>query len=260
MALVRWECEDRVGTVWLDDARRRNALSSELVEETVGALGSLADRKARVVILRGPAGSKVWSAGHDIRELPRLGREPLGWSDSLRVLIRAVQENPCPVIARIEGSVWGGACELAMACDLAIATPEVTFAITPARLGIPYNLTGLLTLMNALPLPIAKEMLFTARPIDAARALALGVLNRVVPAEEIDAVVLDLARAIAANSPRSIAVIKEELRLLASARSISPETFERMQGLRRTVYDSPDYQEGQRAFFEKRPPEFLDPP
>ncbi|MFO0958467.1 MAG: enoyl-CoA hydratase-related protein [Isosphaeraceae bacterium] len=76
--------------------------------------------------------------------------------------------------------------------------------------------------MNALPLPIAKEMLFTARPIDAARALALGVLNRVVPAEEIDAVVLDLARAIAANSPRSIAVIKEELRLLASARSISP--------------------------------------
>ncbi|MFO0958466.1 MAG: enoyl-CoA hydratase-related protein [Isosphaeraceae bacterium] len=80
--------------------------------------------------------------GHDIRELPRLGRELLGWSDSLRVLIRAVQENPCPVIARIEGSVWGGACELAMACDLAIATPEVTFAITPARLGIPYNLTG----------------------------------------------------------------------------------------------------------------------
>jgi len=105
-------------------------------------------------------------------------------------------------------------------------------------------------------LPVAKEMLFTAQPIPAAQALNLGVINYIKPVEDIESFVYGLATHVVANSPLSIAVMKEELRLLASAHAITPELFERMQGLRRIVYDSHDYQEGLNAFREKRKPAF----
>ena len=152
--------------------------------------------------------------------------------------------------------MWGGACEVAMSCDILVATPETTFAITPAKLGIPYNLSGLLTLINALPLPVAKEMLFTAQPIPATQALNLGMVNYLQPAEEIEAFVYQLAARICRNAPLSVALMKEEVRLLTSAHAITPELFEQIQRLRRIVYDSHDYREGLNAFREKRRPEF----
>lgn len=185
-----------------------------------------------------------------------MGRDPLGWDDPLRVLVRAVEAFPAPVIALLEGSVWGGACEFVMACDLMIATPDVTFAITPAKLGVPYNISGMQTFLNAVPLPLVKEMLFTAQPIAADRALRHGMINHVVPAGEILAFTLSLAETMAANAPLSIQVMKEELRLLASADSITPLMFEQVQGLRRKAYDSRDYEEGQRALSERRKPVF----
>ena len=174
----------------------------------------------------------------------------------MRVVVRALQEFPAPVIALIEGGVWGGGCEVAMACDILVATPEATFAITPAKLGLPYNLSGVLTLLNAVPLPVAKEMLFTAQPIPMSQALNLGIINYIKSAEEIEPFVYGMARQIVANAPLSIAVMKEELRLLASAHAITPELFEKIQGLRRVVYDSRDYEEGLAAFREKRKPRF----
>ena len=110
--------------------------------------------------------------------------------------------------------------------------------------------------MNAIPLPVAKEMLFTAQPIPAAQAHNLGIVNHIKPADEIEAFVYETARQIVANAPLSVSVMKEELRLLAGARSITPELFERIQGLRRIVYDSRDYQEGLNAIREKRKPRF----
>jgi methylmalonyl-CoA decarboxylase len=99
-------------------------------------------------------------------------------------------------------------------------------------------------------------MLFTAQPIAADRALRLGMINHVVPAGEIEAFTLSLAETMAANAPLSISVMKEELRLLASAHSITPLMFEQVQGLRRKAYDSEDYEEGQRALSERRKPVF----
>jgi methylmalonyl-CoA decarboxylase len=256
MSLILSESKDAIGTIVLNHVAKRNALSEVLICEVTAALDRFLEQQVRAVVLRAPAGSKVWCAGHDIDELPDSGRDPLGWSDSLRVLVRAVQEFPAPVIALIEGGVWGGGCEVAMACDILVGTPDITFAITPAKLGLPYNLSGVLTLMNAIPLPVAKEMLFTAQPIPAAQALNLGVVNYIVPGAEIEAFVYAIARQIVANAPLSVAVMKEELRLLASARSITPELFERIQGLRRIVYDSRDYQEGLNAFRAKRKPQF----
>jgi methylmalonyl-CoA decarboxylase len=210
-----------------------------------------------VVVLRARPGVKVWSAGHDIDELPEGHRDPLGWDDPLPYLVRAIEECPAPVIAMVEGGVWGGACELVLACDLIVAAPSATFAVTPARLGVPYSVSGMLTFMNACSLRIAKEMAFTARPITADRAERLGIVNHTVPADRFEGFTYDLARQIADNAPLAVAVMKEQLRMLAGAHSMTPRRFERVQGLRRVVYDSEDYAEGIRAFREKRSPRFL---
>lgn len=256
MPLLITELRDDIGTVTLNHDAKRNALSEALVGELIAALDDFQARSARVAVLRARPGAKVWSAGHDVTELPAGRRDPLGWDDPLRSLIRAIEQFPAPVIAMIEGSVWGGACETVLACDLIVAAPSASFAATPAKLGVPYNVSGMLTFLNAADLRVIKEMVFTARPIDAERAARLGMINHLVPAEELEAFTMDLARTICGNAPLSIAVMKEQLRILAGAHPMSPQGFERVQGLRRQVYDSEDYLEGVRAFLERRKPEF----
>ena len=246
---------ESIGTITLA-APKHNALSATMVGEITAALASLAQQRVRAVILCAQSGAPVWSAGHDVGELPVDGRDPLGWDDPLPQLIREIEEYPAPVIAMIEGTVWGGACEVAFACDLVIATPDTTFAVTPAKLGVPYNVGGMVTFLNAANLRIVKEMAFTAAPLPAMRALALGMINDVVAKDELVDCTMRMARAIAANAPLSIAVMKEQLRILAGARPMSPQGFERVQGLRRLVYDSEDYREGILAFKEKRRPAF----
>jgi methylmalonyl-CoA decarboxylase len=246
-----------IGTLVLDHPEKRNALSRQLVDAVVETLGRFTRERVRVVVLRAPLGTKVWSSGHDVEELPEGGRDPLGWDDPLRYLVRAIEECPAPVIAMIEGGVWGGACEVAFACDLIIAAPNATFAVTPARLGVPYNVSGMLTFLNACSLRVAKEMAFTAKPISAERAERLGIINHLVPIEQLEMFTYEMAREIAENAPLSVSVMKEQLRMLAGAHPMSPRRFERVQGLRRIVYDSADYAEGIRAFKEKRKPRFL---
>jgi len=256
MSLILQEQHDAIGTITLNHQDKRNALSCALIDEVMAALKAFVTAGARAVVLRAAGGVEVWSAGHDVEELPQANRDPLGWDDPLRRLVREIEDTPMPVIAMIEGSVWGGACEAAMACDIVIACETSTFAITPAKLGVPYNLTGLMTFMNAVHLHIVKEMAFTAQPIPAQRAEQLGIVNRVVPAAELEATAYGMAAQIAQNAPLSIAVMKEELNLLANARDLSPLSFERIQALRRVVYNSADYREGIQAFLEKRRPRF----
>ncbi len=255
-AFVACSCSDHIGIVTLQHERRRNALSAALVAQIVAALAELRAQQARAVILRARPGASVFSAGHDVSELPLDGRDPLGWDDPLRHLVREIETHPAPVIAMIEGGVWGGACEAVLACDLVVAAPSATFAVTPARLGVPYNVSGMLTFLNAAGARFVKEMVFTAKPVGAERAERLGLINHVVPADTLEGFTLDLARTIAANAPLSVSVMKEQLRILAGAHPMTPQGFERVQGLRRLVYDSEDYREGVRAFLEKRAPEF----
>lgn len=256
MALVLTETADDVGTLTFNHDEHRNALSKALIEDFLPALDELRAAKVRAVVLRARPDAKVWSAGHDLHELPKTGTDPLAYSDPVERIIRAVQHFPAPVLGMINGGVWGGALELALVCDLLVGTRNATFAITPAKIGVPYNSTGLLHFIHALGMNTVKEMFFTARPIGAERALQLGILNRLVEPGELETVTYELARTIAANSPLSIRVIKEQLRILGNAHSLSPETFERIQSLRQAVFDSHDYQEGTSAILEKRAPLF----
>lgn len=256
MSLVQAEVLDKVGVITLNNTQKLNALSSKLVEDIVEALGNFQKEQVHIVVLRAPEGAKVWSAGHDVKELPLKLRDPLSYYDSLEVLLRTVEEYPGPVIAMVHGSVWGGACDLIMTCDMVIADKTAKFAMTPAKLGVPYNSTGILHFMNRLPINIAKEMFFTAELMSAERALNVGIINHLVEEEELLPFTLNMATTISTRSILSIQVIKEQFRVLSKAYSITPSAFERVQGMRRKVYDSHDYEEAITAFLEKRPAKF----
>jgi len=256
MPLILSSYSDHVGTITFNHTETCNSLSNELLAGLIEVLQLFAGHKARAVIIRALPGAKVWSSGLDVAELPVPGRDPLSYNDPLEQALREIQLFPAPVIAMIEGSVWGGACDLAFICDLAIGCPACSFAITPAKIGVPYNSTGILHFINVVGPRMAREMFFTAKPIDAERALQIGILNHLAPTEELERFCYGMAHQIAENSPLAIAVIKEQLRLLGNSHPLSPETFERIQGLRRKVYDSYDYLEGKNAFMEKRKPVF----
>jgi methylmalonyl-CoA decarboxylase len=210
----------------------------------------------RALVLRSAVNEKVWSAGHDVSELPLADFDPLPYNDPLEKLLRAVKAFPAPVIGMVHGSVWGGACDLIMACDLVFGDETCAFAITPAKLGLPYNTGGLLNFMSRMPLTIAKEMFFTADPISAQRAERVGIINELVPEAELEARVYQIAAAIATRSPHAIRASKEAMNVLSGAAAINPGTYERLQGLRRDVYRGSDYREGIQAFLEKRPAKF----
>lgn len=256
MALVLTQLSDNIGTIIMNNPDHRNVLSSKMVDEILQALEALERGKARVIVIRAYAGAKVWSAGHDVNELPVAGRDPLAYSDPLVTILRSIQASSLPVIAMIEGGVWGGACDLALSCDILIGSPTASITMTPAKIGVPYNASGILHFMGIMGVNIAKEMFFSAQSLSAERAERLGILNHMVPAEELETFTYKMAGSIAHNSPLSIKVIKEQIRLLANAHPLSPHTFERVQGLRRLVYDSSDYAEGINAFLGKRPPVF----
>ncbi len=256
MPLILTDCQAGICTMTFNNGAKRNCLSHALLNEMSAAFHELEQSKVRVVILRAEKGARVWSSGLDITELPEPGRDPLSYNDPIEHVLRTIQHFPAPIMALIEGSVWGGACDLSFTCDIAIGSPTASFAMTPAKVGVPYNSTGIVHFINIVGERMAREMFFTAQPIDAERALRIGILNHLVPSDQIEACTYDMARQITDNSSLSISVIKEQLRILSSSHPLSPDTFERIQGLRRRVYDSRDYCEGKQAFLDKRKPVF----
>jgi methylmalonyl-CoA decarboxylase len=256
MALIQTKDSGNIGTIAFDNYSKRNALSTTLIAETIAALEQFKVTGVRAVVLRSAANEKVWSAGHDVSELPKADIDPLPYSDPLEELLRAVKAFPAPVIGMVHGSVWGGACDLIMSCDLVFGDETCAFAITPAKLGLPYNVAGLLNFLSRVPLAIAKEMFFSADLISAQRAEGVGIINELVPEAKLEARVYALAKTIATRSPQAIRASKEAMHVLSEAVAINPSTYERLQGLRRDVYFGRDYHEGIQAFMEKRAAQF----
>jgi len=248
--------DNGIGIITLNNPHRLNSLSGTVVNLILSALKDFQDKQTRAVILRAYPGAKVFSAGHDLSEIHADGSDPLNYNELFEQLLHAIRKYPVPVIGMIEGSVWGGACDVAATCDILVGTPSSTFAITPAKLGIAYNIAGLSHFSGAIPVHVFKEMLFTANPISAEDAYRIGFLNHLVDPAKLEETTMEIARTIASRAPLDITMLRMEMQKLTSGTSLKPDDYEEIQGMRRTVYRSNDFKEGVQAFFEKRTPVF----
>lgn len=254
MPLTEVVDDGAVRLVTMRHQERRNALSNVMAGEISAAIDSAT---CRVLILRAEPGSTTWSAGHDIDDLPTDGQDPLAWTSPVEHLVRAVRTAPFPVIAAVEGGAWGAACNLAFACDLIVATRTATFAITPARLGVPYHTEGVAQFLGAVPVNVAKEMFFTAQPLRADAPELSGTVNRIADdSEGLTRESMALAQRIASLAPLSIRAIKAEINALTDARSLDGDAFARLTAMRRAAWMSGDFAEGLAAFRERRDPHF----
>ena len=237
--------------VTLNRPEQRNALSTPLMRELTGELERQSARpEVRVVVLRatGPA----FSAGHDLRELiDRSREEEQAIFEVCTRMMETVQRIPQPVIAAVQGVATAAGCQLVATCDLAIASEAATFATPGVRIGL-FCSTPMVAVSRSIGRKRALEMLLTGRPIDAHTAAEWGLVNRVVPAGELDAAALDLASQIASASPLTLKIGKH-----AFYRQIDVDQEEAYRLMSRTMAENAltcDAQEGMSAFLEKRRP------
>jgi enoyl-CoA hydratase len=249
---------DRHGTlavVSITNPAKRNALDPELLFELARVLDELARlRETRAVVLRG-AGEKLFSSGYDIGAI-RGGAADEASRHPLSAAIEAIERFPFPVIALVFGGAYGAACEVVSACDLRFATDDARFAIPAAKLSVVYDAAGVARLAQRASATFVAELLYTARPMPAARARELGFLNGLHPASELEASVMTLAREIAGLAPRTLTSTTEMLHALRAGRGFSDVEVAHFTRLRNDALASDDFAEGRTAFAEKRPPKF----
>ena len=256
--LVSTEIKDRICYVEMQNADRYNCLSEAMCTELIDALQFGYDNECVGIVIKAQTKRGVWSAGHDIKELPTDGRDPLSFYCAMEKLLRKVQDTFIPVIACVSGTVWGGACDLCLSCDMIVSSKNATFAITPAKIGIPYNASGILHFINQLGMNKAREMFFLGTPITAEDALNVGLINRVAESDELEKVLEEqFLTPLRRNSVLSVSAIKRQFRILSRASTvISAENFERINAYRMRVFKGDDYKEGIKSFLEKRPPQY----
>ena len=243
MKLVSAVIKERICYVEMQNADHFNCLSEEMCQELMESLQYGYDQECVGIVIKAQC-------------KPQDGNDPLAYDVPMEKLIRKVQETPIPVIACVDGTVWGGACDLCLSCDMIVSSSTATFAITPAKIGIPYNASGIMHFINQLGLNKAREMFFLATPIEAKDALNVGLINRVAEPDELETVLEEnFLNPLRRNSVLSISAIKRQFRILSRASSVIPsESFERINAYRTRVYKGADYQEGINAFLEKRAP------
>ena len=256
--LVSTEIKDRICYVEMQNSEHLNCLSEQMCNELMDALSFGYNNECVGIVLKAQTRRGVWSAGHDIHELPTDGMDPLAFHVPMERLLRKVQDTAIPVIACVSGTVWGGACDLCLSCDMIVSSHNATFAITPAKIGIPYNASGILHFINQLGMNKAREMFFLGTPITADDALNVGLINRVVDSSDLDKALEEhFLNPLRRNSVLSISAIKRQFRILSRASTvISAENFERINAYRARVFAGEDYKEGINSFLEKRPPQY----
>lgn len=249
--------EPPLGWIVFDHPERRNALSVGMWEAMPGAVAFLAsDPAIRVVILRG-AGETAFVSGADISQFEQLRSGALGagaYEELTDRAFRAFADLELPVLAMIHGFCIGGGLALALTADLRIAAEDALLGIPAARLGLGYGMDGIQKLVSLVGPSRAKEVLFTARRFGAADALRMGLLNQVVPKDQLEARLRETALEIAANAPLTLRSVKRVVRALGQ--DPGRRDVAGAEASIRACFESEDYREGVRAFLEKRPPRF----
>ncbi len=255
MSVVSFSVSERIATIRMHDPARRNALSEAMLSELCAAFDGI-DRDVRAVVLRCGPEDRVWCAGFDIGALAP-GCDPLAQDGALQGLFRRVRVCHAPVIGMLHGSAWGGGTDLALRCDMLVGDETASLAFTPAKLGLPYDAGGLLNAMWRAGPALAMEMFATAEPIDATRAAAAGLLNRLVAAEALEDETYGLAGRIADNAPTTVTSAKRHLQAWAGAMVLPELVAQSLEEGRRAALASDDFAEGLAAFREKRRARFL---
>jgi enoyl-CoA hydratase/carnithine racemase len=246
-----------IGWITFDNPARRNAVSLEMWQALADIVADYAaDNAIRVIVLKG-AGDKAFVSGADISEFGEKrssAQNSREYNETSLRAMTALQDVDKPTIAMIRGWCVGGGVALAVACDIRIASDDSGFAIPAAKLGLGYNFEGVRRLVQLVGPAFAREIFFTARKFTAAEAVAMGLVNRLVPAAELEASVREYAGTIAGNAPLTVSSIKTLV-----AQALKDESARDMALCREVVdrcFASADYVEGRTAFMEKRKPRF----
>jgi enoyl-CoA hydratase/carnithine racemase len=244
---------EHVARVTIDNPAKRNALDHEILDAFAATVPEL-DARCLLITATGP----VFSAGYDIGNLPSeefADRAEALVAHPFHEAIAALDDYPFPSIAALNGHAIGGGLELALSCDLRVASEDAKLGMPPARLGLIYSHTGLRKFVDAIGAPRTRELFFTARNVSARTALQWGLVNEVVEAGEVAERGLAYAERIAGHAPLSLEGNKRALReLLRAEGELDPEVERELVALREACFQSEDFFEGVRAFAEKRPP------
>jgi enoyl-CoA hydratase/carnithine racemase len=249
--------EAGVGVVTFNNPGRHNAVSLDMWEATKRILDEFAAAdEVRVVVLTG-AGGKAFVSGADISkfESERASLEATRtYNAKAEAAFGGIYEFPKPTIAMIRGYCIGGGVALANCCDLRICSDDSRFAVPAAKLGLGYGYAGLKRLIDIVGPSYAKEIFYTARQFDAQEAYAMGLVNRVVPAAELESTVNSITDMICANAPLTIKAVKFTVGEIL--KDESKRDVAQVNELVEQCFASRDYSEGRTAFMEKRKPVF----
>ena len=249
--------QDGVGWMVLNNPERHNAISLEMWEAAMEIIADFeADSGVRVMVVAG-AGAKAFASGADISKFQDERQEAAAvahYQATTQKAYAAVQGLSIPTIAMIRGYCIGGGTALAVCCDLRVCTENAKFGIPAARLGLGYGLARAQPLVDLIGPAYAKEMFFTGRQFDAREAESMGLVNRVVADDRLEATVEEMAATIAGNAPLTVRCAK-----LVVGEALKDAGERDVAATERAVdacFRSQDYREGQRAFMEKRKPRF----
>jgi enoyl-CoA hydratase len=249
--------EGSVGYVIFNNPERHNAVSLDMWQAAGEMLDEFrSDNNIKVVVVTGNGG-KAFVSGADISrfEKERSNEEAVAkYNAVVEKSYAAFHEFPKPVIAMIRGYCIGGGMGLATCCDIRIATEGSTFAVPAAKLGLGYAYPGLKLLVDVVGPSFAMEIFYTARQFTAAEALTMGLVNRVVPDGELESYVQKYADTIAGNAPLTIKAVKAVISEMM--KDESNRDLKRAQAAVDACFKSRDYEEGRKAFMEKRKPVF----
>ena len=246
-----------VGWIVFNQPQKKNAINDAMWRGIPEAMAKFdADAAVRCVAFRG-AGTEAFASGADISEFKTLRAERAAVSQYdglLDRVLHSIQDSPKPSVAMIHGFCMGGGLEVALACDLRYCGQSAQFGIPAAKLGLAYSVEGHKRLLETVGHARAREIMFLGRRYPAQEGLAMGLVHRVIPDEELESYTLEVLRTLCENAPLSIANSKTQIE--EYVKSAGHPDHARMEEAIVRCAKSADYEEGRRAFMEKRKPRF----
>jgi enoyl-CoA hydratase/carnithine racemase len=249
---------EAVARLTLSNPEKRNPLDHEVLDALAATLAELAEGiETRCVVITGTG--QAFSAGYDIGAIPdqtfERDAEALV-AHPFHAAMEAVSAHPYPVLAAINGHCLGGGLELAVRCDLRVCAAGAKLGMPPAKLGLIYGHTGLERFIDVIGVARTRELFLTGRNLSAQRAGEIGLVNEVVPDDQVEAASLGVAEEMAANAPLSTTGNKRAIESLARFPRLTPDQERELIELREACFASEDFREGIRAFAEKRKPDW----